>query len=280
MNPQSFFLVSLACFSVYLVAQVQAVPSVLFNFDLSTQTYDDLWTRLRSQLRQPSNPEYVPADVYGRYVLGPRRPDFHGAPLGWIMVRVTTGQASEETTLAIANDDLYPLGFKNSAGKWYILRDITDGLPGAIRMPFSESYYELIGGHMNLPTVPLGKQSAVEAVKVLASCDCDQHFDETTEAQVKQAMVRFIVMISEAARFSAIRATFSSSEKYWKQQTFITEDQAARVVYWGKISTLLVKWRRNFKWDGTTANDVASVGVKSPQDALRTVDFLLRPLNI
>lgn len=148
-----------------------------------------------------SNPPYVPTNVYGRFVLGPWRRQFRGPPLGWIMVDVT-GQAPEDkTTLAIADDDLYLLGFKNSTGYWYILRNF-GGLPDAITIPFSESYYDLVEGHMNLPTVPLGKQSAIEAVKILASCD---HFDATTIAQVKQAMViRFVVMISEAMRFPNI----------------------------------------------------------------------------
>lgn len=278
MNPQSFFLVSLACFFVHLVAQAQAAPSsVHLYFDLSTQTYDDLWTKLRRQLRQPSNPEYVPPNVQGRYVLGPRRPEFRGTPLGWIMVHVTGAATEDKTTLAIANDDLYLLGFRNSTGHWYILGGGFGGLPGAIKMPFTESYYDLVGGHLNLPTVPLGKQSAIEAVKILASCD---HFDTTTEAQVKQALVRFVVMIAEAARFPAIRGTFSSSHK-WQQQTFITQTQAKRVVHWGKLSTLLVIWKRTYAWGGDRARDVKDEnGVSGPRDALDLVDFLLRPENI
>lgn len=117
-----------------------------------------------AELRQPSNPEYVPPNVQGRYVLGPRRPEFRGTPLGWIMVHVTGAATEDKTTLAIANDDLYLLGFRNSTGHWYILGGGFGGLPGAIKMPFTESYYDLVGGHLNLPTVPLGKQSAIEAV--------------------------------------------------------------------------------------------------------------------
>lgn len=278
MNPRSLFLVSLACLFVHLlVVQAQAAPSsVHLTFDLSTQTYGDLWAKLRRQLRQPSVPEYEPASVKGRYVLGPRRPEFHGTPLGWIMVHVTGEAQEDKTTLAIANDDLYLLGFRNSTEHWYILKSF-GGLPGAITLPFTESYYDLVGGHMNLPTVPLGKQSAIEAVKTLASC-CDD-FDTTTEAQVKQALVRFVVMIAEAARFPAIRDTFSSSQK-WQQETFIAEKQAKPVVHWGKLSTLLVIWEKYHNWDSGRGNEVKDIGVNGPLDALKLVDFLCRPLNI
>jgi hypothetical protein len=100
---------------------------------------------------------------------------------------------------------------------------------------------------MNLPTVPLGKQSAIQAIKILVSCD---HFDRTTKAQVKQTLVSFVVMISEAMRFTKIRNKFNSSQQ-WQQQTFITEDEAKTVVHWGNLSELLIYWKNNRRWPNT-----------------------------
>ncbi|KAL6875663.1 hypothetical protein ACP4OV_013176 [Aristida adscensionis] len=63
------------------VCQGQEIPSVLFDFNLATETYGSLYTRLSRYLSQPSNPPYNPTNVRGRFVLGPRRPAFRGAPL-------------------------------------------------------------------------------------------------------------------------------------------------------------------------------------------------------
>jgi hypothetical protein len=101
---------------------------------------------------------------------------------------------------------------------------------------------------MNLHTVPLGKQSAIQAIKILVSCD---HFDRTTKAQVKQTLVSFVVMISEAMRFTKIRNKFNSSQQ-WQQQTFITEDEAKTVVHWGNLSEFLIYWKNNRRWPNTS----------------------------
>ena len=72
--------------------------------------------------------------------------------------------------------------------------------------------------HRELSKVPLGNQSAVQAVQTLSS----YNHATTTVPQVKQAFVRFVVMISEAMRFQVIRHQFSGR---WEQVSFITRDQ-------------------------------------------------------
>lgn len=188
-------------------------PSYPIEFNLSTETYNDLYLKLRKLLSRTSHPPYVPTDIYGRYVLAKPRDKFYGTPAHWIMVDVKTGQT--ETTLAIAHDDLYLLGFKNSAGDWYIVQGFA-GLPNNITLPLRQNYGDLIGGgHANLYTVPLGKQPAVEAVRWIAGYPAT-----TTEAQLKQALVRFVVMFCEAVRFKDIRGQFSEQ---WEQVSFITQ---------------------------------------------------------
>jgi len=102
--------------------------------------------------------------------------------------------------------------------------------------------------HRELSKVPLGNQSAVEAVQTLSSYNPAT----TTVPQVKQAFVRFVVMISEAMRFQVIRHQFSGR---WEQVSFITRDQTEYVVFWGKLSRLLLKWAQNgySSWMVTTA---------------------------
>lgn len=93
----------------YLLLVSQAAPPTTklyrVKFDLATETHDDLYATLRST----NSPQYIPPDVPGKVVLGPRREEFTSRPRAW-------------PTLAIAIDDLYLLGFMNSAGDWYAVQ--------------------------------------------------------------------------------------------------------------------------------------------------------------
>ncbi|KAK3146422.1 hypothetical protein QOZ80_3BG0265850 [Eleusine coracana subsp. coracana] len=182
--------------------------------------------------------------------------------------------ATDNTTLAIAADDLYFLGFKNRPERWHILRGGFKGLPDSVTLPMEENYQQLIGGHQKLATVPLGRKSAIKAAQDLASYDRSK----TPNEIVKQAMTRFAIMISEAMRFTVIRNTFSGR---WEEKTFITVDMAKYVVHWGKLSRLLVKWKRSpYKpWNDKDAEAVALVGINNANDAWLIIDFLLRPLD-
>ncbi|RLM57780.1 ribosome inactivating protein precursor [Panicum miliaceum] len=62
---------------------------------------------------------------------------------------------------------------------------------------------------------------------------------QNLQIQVKDVMVRFVVMISEATQFTAIQHIFSGNN--WEQQTSITKMQARYVVRWGQLSLLLVE---------------------------------------
>ncbi|RLN29488.1 hypothetical protein C2845_PM05G30120 [Panicum miliaceum] len=270
--------VAASCFAA--AAQATVPPSVHVSFNLATDTYDDMYQRVQAVLKRPSRVPYHPSDVKGRHVLGPRRPEFYGAPNRWIKVDVVGEAPADKTTLAIADDDLYLLGFSNASGDWHILRG-QSGLPGATALPFGENYGDLVqGGHMNLYTVPLGKQSAAYAAKKLARYGggCTR----IPTHQVKDAMVRFVVMVTEATRFRAIRGVFSGSN--WQRETFITPVQARYVVHWGQLSRLLVEWERSKcrKWGGDGFSQLAQsvaddIAVRNSADALEIVDFLIRP---
>ncbi|KAL6656524.1 hypothetical protein ACP70R_007350 [Stipagrostis hirtigluma subsp. patula] len=270
-------LVSLAACLAPL-AQAAVPPSYHVAFDLATETYNDFYNKLSTLLRQTSVPRH---DVYGRPVLGPRRPVFHAAPpQGWIMVDISLGDAPATekmtTTLAMAPDDLCIFGFRNNAGAWYAF-DGYPGVPGnATALPFSLNYFELVGGHQMLYTVPLGKKSATQAAWTLATYDVPAAASSDGDEQLKQAVARLAVMVSEAMRFRVIREEFSG---WWEEETFITEEEASYVVCWGRLSMLLVKWQQSDGlWSGPVADDVASeIKIRTGFQALRLVDFLLRP---
>ncbi|OEL37978.1 hypothetical protein BAE44_0001003 [Dichanthelium oligosanthes] len=203
-------------------------------------------------------------------------------PLGWIYVHLTAGtEPADRATLALANDDLYMLGFANGAGQWYIVEEFS-GLPNNITLPFPENYDSIIdGGHEYLRNVPLGKQSAIVAARILGSYDLAR----TPIDQLKDAFARSIVMYCEAMRFTPIREVFSDGGR-WEQETFISLYQAKFVVNWGKMSTLLVAWHRSRErqWGAPPFDKIAgsvkkSIGVQNAAEALDKVDFLVRPTH-
>ncbi|RLM62092.1 ribosome inactivating protein precursor [Panicum miliaceum] len=192
---------------------------------------------VRALLKAPSNPPYHPRDIDGRYVLGPRRSVFKGAPLGWTMLHVTAGPErgpANSATLALAEDDLYLFGFANGSNHWYFVEDFASGVQGAATLPFPENYGRIIdGGHKALWKVPLGKGSAVFAATTMATYNRAR----SQTRQIKDAFIRSIVMYCEAIRFKPIRMAFSRGDR-WEHRTYISGIQATWIVHWGQMSTL------------------------------------------
>ncbi|XP_066398102.1 ribosome-inactivating protein 3-like [Miscanthus floridulus] len=236
---------------------------------------------IRLLLRFSRTVPYNPTDVMQRYVLGPRRLDFYDEPPEWIYIHVVAGDAPQDkVTLTIAIDDLYLLGFNNGTDHWYQFSagpsKSYKGLPGATMLPIEENYRDLIGGgHVNLNQVPLGKKSATNATKQLATYDPKI----TPTSQLQDGLVRFVVMMCEGMRFREIRETFSGSN--WDKETFITQTQENSVV---------IRWEltrnqpRGAKWGAPRgkykelADKVKTNSeVNGFADAIKILDFLIRP---
>uniref|UniRef100_J3L9K8 rRNA N-glycosylase n=1 Tax=Oryza brachyantha TaxID=4533 RepID=J3L9K8_ORYBR len=188
----------------------QAQPAVgpdIVPFNLATETYEEFFTRLTRLLRRRSTtPPYNPPEVMGRYVLGRQRPQFYGPTSRWLMVDIVAGGGGPSPS----DDDDHQVR-KTTLGM--LQEDLTDfdptGLPG--------SY--------------LGKRSAIEAAATLASYD-PTTATEAANVQAPQAVTRFVLMISEALRFSAIRDTFSGQK--WGEESRIDEIHTKYVVFLGK----------------------------------------------
>uniref|UniRef100_A0A0D3F0Q0 rRNA N-glycosylase n=1 Tax=Oryza barthii TaxID=65489 RepID=A0A0D3F0Q0_9ORYZ len=222
----TIFLVA-AAFATLQLAHAQPpatrreVPSLPITFNLVTQTHHDFYRELRGMLARTSSPPYDPTDVMGRNVLGRRRPEFISVPWRWVMVDVVAprdagSHVEMRTTLAIADDDLYILGFANRTGHWHVMKDF-GGLPEPLtKLTIEHSYGDLVGSFQNLHTVPLGRESAVQAVRTLANYN-----SAMAEAQLKLPIAKFAIMISEALRFPFIRNTFSTN---WESETFMKPD--------------------------------------------------------
>jgi hypothetical protein len=282
MPQRKLFIFLLACFCTHSLAQA-VTPIHHIYFDLKTQTYQHVYSKLKELLERPSTPKYNPTKVIGKFVLGQQRRDFHGEPPRWIYIHIEGVAKEDKVTLAIAIDDLYLLGFSNATNHWYKFSGGFQGLPaGAIKLPIGENYRQMIeGGHKNLWKVPLGKQSAIHATKGLARYDSLPQ----NEPQLKDGLVRCVVMFCEAMRFKVFRDTFSGNN--WDKETFISEDRAKYVVDWGSLSTLLILWDRTKHWGVPKGRYKSLAGevkknsnVNGMRDAWNIVDFLLRPKDI
>ena len=60
------------------------------------------------------------------------------------------------------------MAFADGAGLCHAFPGFEPLFPNSTTLPFNASYDHLIGGHQNLPAVPLGRASALEAIRALS----------------------------------------------------------------------------------------------------------------
>src|SRR5688572_26677151 len=118
MPPVYIFLLACCFAPCYQLAQA-APPIHHIHFDLKTETFNQLYNKLRHLLERTSTPPYDPKEVRGKVFLGQQRRNFQGEPPGWIYIHVDGEAQQDKVTLAIAIDDLYLLGFRNATNYWY-----------------------------------------------------------------------------------------------------------------------------------------------------------------
>lgn len=185
-------------------------------------------------------------EINGHFFLGakdPERLDLGGdgsPPSRWIKVPLRGETDEDRVTLCFADTDLYliislheqrrhlarlpwvrkhvPITDKNHPDYW------------------NEQYPKLIdGGCAQLHTVPLGKQSSFVAARVLG-----RYRQATTPLpQLKDALVRSMIMYCEALRFRVIREAFSGD--LWETETHMAQAHGMLVKNWAYLSVLLWK---------------------------------------
>lgn len=97
----------------------------------------------------------------------------------------------------------------------------------------------------------------------------------TREQDVKEALATFMLTLSEALRFTAIRELITEA---WEGEAFLEKQMAEMVVTWGKASYCLYLWERTGVWAGRKAcKDPRRVGMTDAVTALQKLDLLKRP---
>ncbi|KAF0927429.1 hypothetical protein E2562_032732 [Oryza meyeriana var. granulata] len=238
-------LVSLAPAAAALLAGEHGVATepklVEIPFNFAAQSWHELISeRLAAELAD--NP--CKQEIEGLHALAGLRGDDE-PPAKWTTVRLFGGGDDDQATLHVTEDDAYVAGFANRTGHWHTFRGgrCYPELPAATctELPFGGTYRYLIGGVVNLRAVPVGRESAVGAMEVLS------RYDPATMPVVdaKMAPAKFMVMVTEAVR---LKLVFRAIVDRWEQESYLSSDEVRHVPYWGKMSLMVVEWKRTGRW--------------------------------
>ncbi|KAF6985609.1 hypothetical protein CFC21_003449 [Triticum aestivum] len=205
-------------------------------------------------------------------------------PATWLKPTLK-GRGDDKVTLWLCNDDLYLLAFNTTSNlhtaKGYDALFTEPFLP----LPFGSSYKELMGhtapngdqrnAHLLLVSVPLGRESLLDAIHVLSNYDPVN----TPKHEVQLAMAKITLMGPESLRFHPVRNAYIL--EWESEESYLTLDQAKYLVNWSSLSTLLVQWEDSGRktWPSSNvANSLrAEFGIKSGECALGVIDLVLRP---
>lgn len=252
------------------------VDEILDEFNTFTHPYDEVFAVFH-QVASKAEPILK---CRGKYFLGAKDlfstiSGGESPPARWIKLPLRGETAEDRCTLAFSDSDLSLIAFKNNQDKWHTFKGYENMFPGAIVMndeTWKEGYNSLIGGYKQLVTVPLGKKSLQQAQSGLAR----HRQGVTPTAQLKQNLVRPMVMFSESLRFKAIRKAFSGER--WEMESHLTEKQAGLVQHWGQFSLRVYKWcRDDIGWpDNSESTKISEdTGIQTIDEAFDSLDLVI-----
>lgn len=230
-------------------------------------------------------------EVLGHRYLGAKdlRPRVLGGdgsgPARWIEIPFQGANEEDRATIALPDNTLYLLAFMNNIGTWHCFKGYEEYFPDCVVLnsgldelgnEWDESYPSLIeGGVEKLHTVPLGKNSDLEATRTLGR----YRHGISPLTDLKPALVRKILMYPEALRIRLVRETFSGD--LWETETYISSDLEPSIFQnWGSISYYLYRWDNEggeFLKNNKEKKIGQKTGITNPQEAVNTYDLLRRP---
>uniref|UniRef100_A0A0E0QYH5 rRNA N-glycosylase n=1 Tax=Oryza rufipogon TaxID=4529 RepID=A0A0E0QYH5_ORYRU len=211
--------------------------------------------------------------VYGNHpVLAPKRKGqdtITSPPRKWLKMHLVGRKTNiDRCTIALRFDTIYLMAFSTNQNQWY---SMYSGFPIAhTKLPYAEDYYALAGGRSNLVTVPLGKESALDAIHTLATFDGDL----SRVNDLKMPLVKLMIMFSEALRLKPVRLAFS---KDWNTETHLTKQDVCYIGCWGLMSYNLVTWKNSGYVYWKSEKKLKKCLVNTPWNASDVSDLLMRP---
>ncbi|KAM0900387.1 hypothetical protein ACQ4PT_020651 [Festuca glaucescens] len=178
----------------------------------------------------------------------------------------------DKTSVGMQTHDLSLPGFTNGRGDWHAFPGHEHLFATSTPLPFGDSYEELIGGLVNLPDVPLGRDAMQHAARVMSA------YDPATTADhqpLKRALASLKVMLSEAQRLQPIHETVSSG---WESGARVKAEHLPYIEHWDTMSYEIIRANRTGKWDGPFTKMLeTSANIRSEEEALAVVKVLLNP---
>uniref|UniRef100_A0A0E0KHH9 rRNA N-glycosylase n=1 Tax=Oryza punctata TaxID=4537 RepID=A0A0E0KHH9_ORYPU len=184
-------------------------------------------------------------------------------------------------TLAMRMDTIHAAGFANRSGHWHALRGnghlfVDLGL-SATRLPFSNSYVDLVGGVANLRGLPISMPFTNRAATVLSGYDPATAAAAAAdgEAALKRALATFTVAIGEAQRLRPVMDTLL----FGGLEARVTDEHLPYIEHWGAMWHELTRWRRSGGgvWGGPFTGELKErANIGSAEEALAVIGLAFR----
>ncbi|BAH92314.1 Os03g0683500, partial [Oryza sativa Japonica Group] len=183
-------------------------------------------------------------------------------------------------TLAMRVDTIHAAGFANRSGHWHALRGnghLFDALGlAAARLPFGNTYADLVGGVANLRGLPISMPFTNRAATVLSGYDpATAAAGGDGEAALKRALATLTVAIGEAQRLRPVMDTLL----FGGLGARVADEHLPYIEHWDAMWEELTRWRRSGggAWGGPftgVLRERANIG--SAEDALAVIGVAFR----
>uniref|UniRef100_A0A8I6W3Y5 DUF6598 domain-containing protein n=1 Tax=Hordeum vulgare subsp. vulgare TaxID=112509 RepID=A0A8I6W3Y5_HORVV len=190
------------------------------------------------------------AVVHGRSVLARQQ---YGKPARLFMIKLAGDKEYERVTLAVRDDNLRLVGFKNQYESWYEFGMKPWLQESGVELGSDGSYESLLGrAEDRWQKLKLGRMPAIEAMRTLSTYR--DRVRVIVDQDTKLALACVMVMICEAARFAEI---YKKVKQGWEGEICITDRQVQHIHNWENISRFLFdrRWR------------VTNIGLENQSDA-------------
>nr|BAK05402.1 predicted protein [Hordeum vulgare subsp. vulgare] len=184
-------------------------------------------------------------------------------------LRILTLRGSpENTSLAVQAYDLSLAGFTDESLHWHAFPGHEHLIPTSMPLPFGSSYGELIGGLANVPSLPLGRDAMLQAVRVLSA------YDPAGDVEpVKRALAAVKVMICESGRLKPIRKTVNDG---WDGESRVAPEHLPYIEHWDTMSYEIIRSNRTGKWDGPFTQMLETkANIRSKEEAVAVMNMLM-----
>uniref|UniRef100_A0A0E0GS36 rRNA N-glycosylase n=1 Tax=Oryza nivara TaxID=4536 RepID=A0A0E0GS36_ORYNI len=112
------------------------------------------------------------------------------------------------------------------------------------RLPFRNTYRDLIGGLENVPGLPLGRAASLRAIGALSSYDTGAAGEEA----MRRGVATLSMVLTQALWLRPVGETVSS--RWESGEARVAAEHLPYIEHWYTMSFEVLRWRRTGRWDG------------------------------